>query len=372
MSEPLFQPIRVGNMELQHRVVHPPLTRFRCNKHSVPLPIVKEYYGQRASTPGTLVIGEATLVSPQAGGYPNLPGIWSDAQIAAWKEIVDVVHAKGSYMVLQLWAIGRAANAEFMKHRKLPFVSASDIPVPDSELSGAERPRALTITEIKEYVRWYTAAALNGITKAGFDAVEVPCGNGYLVHQFLSETSNQRMDEYGGSIENRCRFALEIIDSVVEAIGPEKTGVRMSPWAVAHDIRMADPVPTHAYLVEQLQKRHPNLAYLQLVEPRVDVTQDRDAPEEESNDFIKQRWNGIIINSGGHDRASGLQIARQPNQLVAYGRHFIANPDLPRRLKDNLPLNKYDRKTFYVYGSASPEGYIDYPFIDGNVTLARL
>ncbi|KAH9945535.1 hypothetical protein B0H21DRAFT_433075 [Amylocystis lapponica] len=367
MSSPkVFQPIKVGTVDLAHRVVLAPLTRYRADRAHVHSELAIEYYAQRASTPGTLLISEAVLISPQAGGYAYVPGIWNDAQIAAWKRITDAVHAKGSYIYMQLIAVGRAANLEHLTFdlRQFgledpsglsPYVSASAI-----QLSGKPTPpRALTIPEIEEYVRAFATAAHNAVHGAGFDGVELHGANGYLPDQFLQDVSNTRTDAYGGSIENRVRFALDAVDAIVKAVGADRTAIRLSPWGEFQDMRMADPEPTFAHLVAQLVARHPNLAYIHAVEPRAEGPGDRAVRAGESNDFLRALWAPRpFISAGGYNRARALADAEEKGDLVAFGRLFISNPDLPERLRIDVPLAPYDRSTFYTKGSA---GYVDYP-----------
>ncbi|PIL29738.1 hypothetical protein GSI_08177 [Ganoderma sinense ZZ0214-1] len=354
----LFSPIQVDDIKLGHRVVLAPLTRYRASDAHAPTDLVVEYYKQRASVPGTLLITEATFISPEASGMPNAPGIWNDAQIAAWKKVVDTVHAKGSHIYLQLWALGRAARPDVL-HKEfpdVPYVAPSAIALstqPDSV------PRELTKDEIKQYVQWYATAAKNAIEGAGFDGVEVHGATGYLVDQFLQDVSNKRTDEYGGSIENRARFALEVVDAVVQAVGETKAAIRLSPWSMYQDMRMTDPVPQFTYLVDELKQRHPNLAYLHVVTPGVMGSK---GPEDESQThFIHKLWAPrTLITTGGYDRESGLKVAEETGQLVGYGSRFLANPDLPFRLRENLPLNAPDFATFFA--RLSEKGYTDYPF----------
>ncbi|THV00302.1 FMN-linked oxidoreductase [Dendrothele bispora CBS 962.96] len=362
----LFQPITVGDVTLKHRVVMAPLTRFRADAKHVPLPIVKEMYAQRASTPGTLLVTEATFIAPRASGYDHVPGIWSDEQIAAWKEVTEAVHANGSFIYLQLWAIGRTAYANSLAKEDPSYtvVSASDIPLSDRPTTDP-KPRPLTIPEIKEYSTLYAQAASNAVHKAGFDGVEIHGANGYLVDQFLQDVSNKRTDEYGGSVENRARFALEVVDAVAKAVGPKKTAIRISPWNNFQDMKMADPKPTFGYFVSELKKAHPTLAFIHVVEPR--------AKEEESNDFIREIWTSPetetanarrLISAGGYDRQNAIEVAEKKGDLIAFGRLFIANPDLPYRIQHDVSLTKPDRTTFYVPNSSNPKGYTDYPFTD--------
>ncbi|KAJ7481907.1 hypothetical protein FB451DRAFT_1171039 [Mycena latifolia] len=367
----LFQPLQVGNAALQHRVILAPLTRYKASEEHVSfLPLVAEYYGQRASKAGTLLITEATFIAARAGGYSHVPGIWSPAQIAAWKKVTATVHAKGSFIFMQLWALGRAANyAQLQSEDPLfPYVSASAVP-----LTGRSGPlRALTVPEIKEYVALYAQAAKNAI-EAGCDGVEIHGANGYLVDQFLQDISNKRTDEYGGSIENRARFALEVIEAVVPLAQRERLSVSVHgaafkvPLSVtsAGDMGMPDPLPTFSHVISQLAARHPTLAYIHLVEPRINGSATREAGTvgaHESNDALRALWAPRpFIRAGGFTRADALEAA-ESGSLVAFGRFYISNPDLPARLEQDVPLTAYDRSTFYLVGQDDPRGYTDYPF----------
>ncbi|EMD40610.1 hypothetical protein CERSUDRAFT_130642 [Gelatoporia subvermispora B] len=354
----LFQPIEVGNLQLQHRVVLAPLTRFRADKTHTHTDLAVEYYRQRASTPGTLLISEGTFIAAKAGGYANAPGLWTDEQLAAWKKVTDAVHSQGSYIFCQLWTIGRAADAEQLKSENPAFdvVSASDI-----SLTGGPETRALTEAEIKEYIDMYRTAAHNAVHRAGFDGIEVHGANGFLVDQFLHDVTNNRTDAYGGSIENRARFVLEAVDAVVGAVGAGRTGTRLSPWGEFNEVHMVDPKPQFAYVVEQLKARHPDLAYLHLAEPRVSGTGDRESDVFESNDFIRDIWlPRPLISAGGYTRELAIEQAEKTGELIAVGRYFISNPDLPLRYKYNVALTPYHRDSFYA--AESPKGYIDFPF----------
>ncbi|SJL05135.1 related to NADPH2 dehydrogenase chain OYE2 [Armillaria ostoyae] len=362
MAPKLFDPTNVGLLSLQHRVVLAPMTRLRASKTHIPIVgIVKEYYEQRAHTPGTLLITEATLIAEKAGGFDHVPGMWNQDQIDAWKEVTNSVHAKGSFIFCQLWALGRAANPKILVSKGLPYVSASDIKLSTATVS----PRPLTVEDIQEYVQLYAQAARNAII-AGFDGVEVHGANGYLLDQFTRDISNNRTDTYGGSLENRVRFPLEVVDAVVEAVGPERVGYRISPWNTVLDMKMDDPKLTFTYLASQLKARQPRLAYLHVVEPRVVGMYDRkdaDIGIDEENDSIRSVWAPkLFISAGGYNRLSAIDAAERKGDLIAFGRHFIANPDLVYRLENDIPLNAYDRKTFYLPGT--PTGYTDYPFAE--------
>ncbi|KAK0186105.1 hypothetical protein F5146DRAFT_1105612 [Armillaria mellea] len=328
-----------NSISLKHRVVLAPLTRFWASKAHIPhVRIVKEYYEQRAYAPGTLLITEATYIDERAGGYDNVPGIWNEQQIEALERATrsqDAVHAKGSYIFCQLWALGRSADPKVLASKGLPYVSASDVKL-SSETAA---PRALSVEEIQEYVQPYPQAARNAIS-AGFDG-------------FTRDVTNKRTDIYGGSIENRVRFPLEVVDAVAEAIGPERVGYRVSPWNNLKDMKMVDP------------QRTLSLAYLHVMEPRMLGLYDRkdeDIGVQEENDFIRSVWSPkLLISAGEHT-----------GDLIAFERHFIANPDLVYRLENNIALNAYNRKTFYLPGEVSPTGYTDYPFAEEGYTAKSL
>ncbi|KAJ7258161.1 NADH:flavin oxidoreductase/NADH oxidase [Mycena rebaudengoi] len=358
MSSQLFEPCKVGNMALQHRVVLAPLTRFKATPAHVPYPIVAEYYAQRAGRSGTPLITEGTFIAPGAGGFPCVPGIWSPTQIAEWKTVSDAVHAKGSFIFMQLWALGRAADPEelTLEDPFLPYVSASNVQLMDR----SKPPRALTLLEIKEYVALYAEAAKNAIA-AGCDGVEIHNANGYLPEQFLQDVTNKRRDAYGGNVANRARFTLEIVEAVVRAVGAERTAIRFSPWNICHGMGMKHPIPTYSYVISTLAERHPTLAYVHLVEPRINGDMSRvdgTVGAHESNDALCALWAPRpLIRAGGFTRESALAAAEN-GSLVAFGRYFISNPDLPTRLEQDAPLAAYDRKTFYVSGNVA-KGYTD-------------
>ncbi|KAG2057915.1 FMN-linked oxidoreductase [Suillus hirtellus] len=355
----LFSPIRVGNINLQHRVVLAPLTRIRAHADHVPTPQASAYYSQRGSTPGTLLITEGTFISQNAGGYDHVPGIYTDAHVEGWKKVTEAVHEKGSFIFLQLWALGRTADtAVLAKEDNSPHVSASPIFMPGK----TDVPRALTTDEIKGYVATYATAAKNAI-RAGFDGVEIHGANGYLIDQFMQDVSNERTDEYGGSIENRARFALEITDAVVEAIGAERTGFRMSPWGILSGMGMADPKPQFSYVVEQLRKH--KLAYIHVVEPMpAEVT------AEKNSDFLRDIWQGVegstFISTNGYTRDTAIETVDKKGGLIGFGRLFMPNPDLPLRLRKGIALERGDQATWYMRGNLTPAGYSDWPFAPEN------
>jgi len=359
----LFKPLKIGHLQLQNRVVLAPLTRFRADDAHVPLPFVADYYAQRGSVPGTLLISEASFIAPQAGGFPNAPGIWNEEQIKSWKHVTDAVHAKGSFIFLQLWALGRAANADVLKAELGPDAqvkSSSDVPISGE---GQAVPTPLTEAEIHEYIGLYAQAAKNSIA-AGFDGVEIHGANGYLVDQFTQDNANKRTDKWGGSVENRARFGIEVAKAVVNAVGAEKTGIRLSPYSPFQDMKMVDPVPQFTYLSEELKKL--KLAYVHVVESRVHGASDAENPTEESLDFLVNLWGKTspVLLAGGFKpdtaKAAADSVYKDKDIAIVFGRYFISNPDLVFRIKEGIPLEPYDRNKFY--NAKSEEGYITYPF----------
>lgn len=370
----LFTPFKVGSTELEHRVVMAPLTRFRADDDHVPTEPMVKHYAQRAVVPGTLLLTEATYISHKAGGYPNIPGLYTDKQLAGWKKITDAVHAKGSKIYVQLWYLGRAAYPDPVgSGGAIPddkfdyehdFVSASPIKM----YPEGPTPRALTEEEIVQTISDYATAAKNAVEKAGFDGVEIHGAHGYLIDQFTQDKSNQRTDQWGGSIENRARFAIEVTKAVVKAVGAERTGIRLSPWAQFQGMRMADPIPQFSYLIHQL--RSLDLAYLHLVEPRVSGVVDRD-PENETLNFALQSWgrDKPVLIAGGFTTETAIEAVETKYHdhpvAIVFGRRFISTPDLVYRVKKGLPFNDYDRNTFYINQKAGHKiepGYIDYPY----------
>ncbi|KAK4548009.1 Chanoclavine-I aldehyde reductase fgaOx3 [Oleoguttula mirabilis] len=355
----LFQPLQIGQAKLSNRVVMAPLTRFRADDNHVQLPFVKEYYTQRACVPGTLLITEATFISPAASGYPNVPGIYNDEQIKAWKEIVDSVHEAGGVIYMQLWALGRAANPDTKKAEGTgDVVSSSDLAMSDN----SPAPRPLTEDEIEQYIKDYASAAKNAVEGAGFDGVEVHGANGYLIDQFTQDVSNKRTDKWGGSIENRARFGIEVTKAVVEAVGADKTGIRLSPWSPFQGMRMEEPIPQFSYLLEELKKL--KLAYVHLVESR--ISGNADVETTERIDPFVDIWAGTspILVAGGFKPASAHRAVdeeyKDKDIAIVFGRYFISTPDLVYRLEKGVELTQYDRDTFY--NPKSQKGYTDYPY----------
>ncbi|KAH8893225.1 FMN-linked oxidoreductase [Thozetella sp. PMI_491] len=353
-SSLLFTPAKVGTSQLTHRVVLAPLTRHRASDEHVPTDMMVEYYSQRASTPGTLLITEATAISQKYGGMFNAPGIYTEEQIAAWHKVSDAVHSKGSYIVCQLWAAGRAASPAYAEKHGFSVAAPSPIPLdPHGPV-----PEEYTIEQIKDIIETFVAAAKNAM-RAGFDGIELHAANGHLIDQFLQDCSNRRTDQYGGSIENRSRFVVELVRAVVIAIGPEKTAIRFSPFSEFLSMGMKHPEPQFLDVITRLNGF--GLAWLHMVNPR--IKGDADVEGTGSVDFAVENWKGTFIVAGGFDGETAKKyLDARPDKkvLVSFGRHFIANPDLVFRLRENIALNHYDRPSFYLAKSA--RGYIDQPF----------
>lgn len=354
----LFKPLKLGNITLGNRVALAPLTRYRADDAHVPLPLVPEYYAQRASSKGTLLITEATFIAHENGGYANVPGIYTQDQIDGWKKVTDAVHAKGSYIFLQLWALGRVADKAQAEKDGIVVKTSSAVPLNKDYAV----PKELTVDEIKATVRNYAQAAKNAI-EAGFDGVEIHGANGYLVDQFIQDTVNKRTDSYGGSVENRSRFAVEVAQAVVDAVGAERTGIRLSPFSTFQGMKMEDSqiIPQFSDVITKLSKL--NLAYVHLVSSR--VSGNADIEESEKLDPLVKLWPGTLLVAGGFrpDSAKRLvdeELAERDNVVVVFGRYFLSTPDLVFRLQKGIELNDYNRDTFYNAGS--PLGYIDYPF----------
>ncbi|KAH7131720.1 putative N-ethylmaleimide reductase [Dactylonectria estremocensis] len=351
----LLTPLSVGSIQLKHRVGLCPLTRFRATDGHVPSDLMVEYYSQRGSVSGTLLVAEGTFISVEDGGYANVPGIYNQEQIEAWKKVTDAVHKNGSYMFCQLWALGRAADPEVTAAEGTTIASSDALAID----AKSPQPRRLTVDEVKLRIQNYVSAAKNAIA-AGFDGVELHGANGYLIDQFLQDCCNQRDDEYGGSIENRSRFALEVVKAVSEAIGAEKTAIRFSPWSTYNGMRMANPISQFSDIIGKLAKL--NLAYLHLVESRIAGNADVEADDKLT--FAYNLWEGPILVAGGLKPDVARQLVDeehpQKNIVAMFGRSFISTPDLPFRIAKGLDLNPYIRDTFYT--AKSPVGYIDYPF----------
>jgi N-ethylmaleimide reductase len=362
----LFSPVQIGPYQLKHRLVLAPLTRMRAAKPSLaPRPLNAEYYAQR-TTPGGLLIAEASPVAATAFGSPGVPGIYTEAQIAGWRKVVDAVHARGGIIFLQLWHVGRVSHSSFQPGGALPVAPSAIAISPewktgtaDGKATTYETPRALEASEIPGVIDAFRQAAKNALA-AGFDGVEVHGANGYLLEQFLQSRSNQRTDQYGGSIENRARLLLEVTEAVVEVWGANRVGVRLSPYGIANDSGEPEPMPLYTHVVEKFNPL--GLAYLHFIEPRSSGAGRAEVNWQNVPSamvLFRPIWNGRLIAAGGFTgEAAEAAIAQGHADAVAFGRIFISNPDLPRRLQRGYPLTPYDRKTFY---GGEEAGYTDYP-----------
>ncbi|WP_035991219.1 alkene reductase [Leptolyngbya sp. KIOST-1] len=352
----LFTPIKLGAYELPNRIAMAPLTRNRAGEGNVPQPLNVTYYEQRASA--GLIITEASQISPQGMGYPATPGIHSAEQIAGWQQVTEAVHAKGGRIFLQLWHVGRISHPSLQPDGATPVAPSAIQPQGDAmTYEGMQRfvtPRALELEEIPGIVDQYRQAAKNAL-EAGFDGVEVHGANGYLLDQFLRDGSNHRTDAYGGPVENRARLLLEVTEAVVEVLGGDRVGVRLSPSSTFNDMSDSDPRATFGYAIQALNQF--NLAYLHLLEPsESDLRHGGTAiPTKE----FRPLYDGLLMVNWDYDQESGNRAIASGNaDLVSYGKLFIANPDLPQRFAQNAPLNEPNPDTFYGGGA---EGYTDYP-----------
>jgi len=344
----LFDPVQMGAVTLKNRIVMAPLTRTRAAPGRVPNELMRQYYCQRASA--GLIISEATSVSPQGVGYPNTPGIWCTAQVQGWRAITDAVHAKGGKIFLQLWHVGRVSDPEYL-NGEIPVAPSAIACSGHVSLLRPKRdyvtPRALRTEEIAGIVADFAQAARNA-KEAGFDGVEVHGANGYLMDQFLHDGSNQRRDEYGGSIPNRARLLMEIVDACIGIWCEDRVGVHLSPRGQSHSMHDSDPARLFGYVAEQLGQR--KIAFI--------FTRESPRPDNLLTD-IKRRFGGPVIANEGHDLESAQRLLDSGvADAVAFGRAFIANPDLVHRLQQGAPLNEWDPSTFYGDG---PKGYTDYP-----------
>lgn len=343
----LFDPVQLGAVALRNRIVMAPMTRTRASEGRVPNDLMRLYYSQRAGA--GLILTEATSVSPQGVGYPNTPGIWSSAQVDGWRKITSAVHDKGGRIFVQLWHVGRVSDPEHLN---------GEIPVAPSAIACAGHvsllrpkrnyvvPRALHAEEIPRIIQDFADAAGHA-RDAGFDGIEIHAANGYLIDQFLQDGTNKRQDGYGGSIENRARFLMEIVDACSSVWGAGRIGVHLSPYGTAHGIHDSDPDTLFTYVARELSRRSVGFLFL------------REAPgHEDLTDAIRSEFDGSLIVNQDYtlDRAEQV-VAEGRADAVAFGRPFISNPDLVRRLKTGAPLQPFDTSTFYGDG---PAGYVDY------------
>ncbi|WWD19687.1 hypothetical protein CI109_104150 [Kwoniella shandongensis] len=359
-SPKLFTPTKLGAYELKHRIVMAPLTRLRAETGTgIPSDWAIKYYTQRASD-GGLLISEGTFISEELRGYENVPGIYTQEQIAVWKKVTAGVHSKGGKIFLQLWVLGRVADPKVN-----PKVWSAGTISDSSATPHKDEKNPVTLTQIEEedmdrFVGYYEQASKNAI-EAGFDGVEVHNANGYLLDQFIQSTSNNRNDGYGGSLENRFKFPLRVINAVAAAVGPSRVGVRISPFSEFQGMREKDPLSVFVPYTKAIIAAQPELAYIHSVEGRGLGTPEDAWFKEDKLDQIRDvitPTNIKFIVAGGYSAESALEHAEKNDDLITFGRYFISNPDLPNRVQNGWPLKKYNRDTFYT---PTAEGYIDYP-----------
>jgi N-ethylmaleimide reductase len=359
----LFDPIRVGAIDLANRIVMAPLTRNRAAPGQVPSKLAVEYYRQRASA--GLIITEGSQISPEAQGYADTPGIHSAEQVAGWRRVTDAVHAEGGRIVVQLWHVGRVSHVSLQPGGKAPVSSTARRADAKTFLRGGfvpvSEPRALSAAEIPALVASYGDAARRAMD-AGFDGVEVHGANGYLIDQFLRDSINDRKDEYGGAIGNRVRFLVEVMQAVVDAIGSGRTGLRLSPVTPSNDAGQdSNPQALFEHAVAQLAPL--KLAFVEVVEGQTAGARDVALFDYAA---LRRRFSGAWIVNNGYDRGMAIEVvASRRADLVSFGRLFISNPDLVRRLRRDAPLNAPDPGTFYGGGA---EGYVDYPTLEESAT----
>ena len=364
----LFDPVQAGALHLPNRIVMAPLTRNR-SPNAVPTDMAVTYYSQRATA--GLLITEATAISHQGQGYSDVPGLYGTDQLDAWKRVTDAVHEAGGRIVVQLWHVGRISHTSLQPEGGAPVAPSAirakskTVLIKDGkpEMVETSEPRALDAAELPGIVHTFAAAARNAIETAGFDGVELHGANGYLLDQFLKSGSNQRTDDYGGSIENRARLLLEATRAVVDAVGGQRTGIRISPVTPANDAYDADPQPLFDYVVRQLATL--NLAYIHVIEGATGGPREIDERpfdyEALKAAYRKAGGKGAWMVNNGYDKPLADQAVKEGDDLVAFGKPFIANPDLPRRLREGAPLNEVDKATMYGGGA---KGYIDYPMME--------
>jgi len=357
MALDLFSPVNLGSISLENRMVMAPLTRNRAGEDGVPQPISATYYGQRASA--GLIVTEATPISDMAHGYPALPGIYTDAQVAGWKQVTAAVHAKGGKIVLQLWHVGRISHPSLLPNGALPVAPSAIKPAGQAftyqGLVDFVEPRALETSELPGIVADFVHATKCALA-AGFDGVEIHAANGYLLDQFLRDGTNKRTDNYGGSFENRARLLMEVTKAVVDVAGADKVGIRISPVNPFNDMQDSNPQALFNYVADALNQF--NLAYLHVVEGGI-----HGGGEADPFDFValRKHFKGAYMANLAYDKALGnAAIASGHANVIAYGVPFIANPDLVARYKADAPLNEADAETFY---GGSERGYTDYPFL---------
>ena len=356
----LFTEEKLGRFTLPHRIVMAPLTRSRSSQPGdIPNDMNAEYYRQRATA--SLIISEATQISPQGKGYAFTPGIHSKEQIEGWSKVTDAVHKEDSLIFLQLWHVGRVSHSKIQLNKELPVAPSAIAPegqaFTEEGFLNFETPRALKTEEMVDIIGQFKQAAINA-DSAGFDGVEIHAANGYLLDQFLKDGSNKRNDKYGGSIENRIRLTIEVAEAVSGVLGSDRVGIRISPTGTFNSMSESNPELLYDELIRKLNDL--NLAYLHVVE---------NFGESDNKNFdftkLREKFNGKYIANGGYNGPKAEDsLLKNKSDFIAFGSPFIANPDLPKRIKENAPLNEPDQATFYGGGE---KGYIDYPTLEETV-----
>lgn len=359
----LLTPTQMGAFTIQNRMVMAPMTRLRA-PHSIPTALMADYYAQRASA--GLIVTECTMVSPLSNGYVNCPGIYSVEQVTAWRQVTDAVYRQGGKIFLQLWHSGRVSHPSLL-NGELPIAPSAIAAI--GTLHGPagkvtlDKPRALETDEIPQVVDQFRQGAKNAM-QAGFDGVELHGAFGYLIDQFLQDGSNQRTDRYGGTVENRARFLLEVVEAVCQVWESDRVGIKLSPSNTFYGMHDSNSLVTFSYILEQLNPF--KLAYIHLMEPSEDDLKTRDVINPVISTF-RPFYSGVIITNGGYDKSKGNEILETGQaDLVSFGKLFIANPDLPERFALDAPLNELDFATIYSKSDQNLEqGYTDYPLLSG-------
>jgi N-ethylmaleimide reductase len=363
-SSKLFEPYKLGPIILPNRVAMAPLTRNRAVPGMVPSPLAVEYYGQRASA--GLLITEASQISQQGQGYQDTPGIYSNEQVAGWRKVTDRVHDKGGRIFIQLWHVGRISHSSLQPDNGAPVapsaIRAKGKTFVNGTFADVSEPRALTLEEIPGIIEGFKRGAANAIA-AGFDGVEIHGANGYLLDQFAKDGANKRTDAYGGSIENRARLMLEVAEAVAAEAGADRTGIRISPVTPANDISDSNPQPLFDHIVDRLNALR--LVYIHVIEGATGGP--RDIPFDYAS--LRKRFKGAYMANNGYDlELANKVLAADAADLIAFGKPFIANPDLVERLERGAPLNSPDKATFYGGGA---RGYTDYPVLGDTLQPAQ-
>ncbi|WBW73878.1 NADPH dehydrogenase, (Old yellow enzyme) involved in small alpha,beta-unsaturated carbonyl compound [Schizosaccharomyces osmophilus] len=368
-------------MLLRHRIVHAPMTRLRATDDGFVTKLMTEYYTQRSCIPGSLMISDATFAGEKSGGYPNNPRCFTEEHAKAWIPVTNAIHRNKSYLFMQLWPLPGEIKDEYREDpEKLKEIAYNDCPMDPLGLpAGVEsfdtvqginiyKKKYVSKTDIQEYIHDFVNAASLATHVAKADGVELHQANGFLLDRFvLGGLGDQCDPDYRGPLENRCRFALEVLEAVTQEIGQERVGYRISPysaWALQTDTR-----ETHIYLMKEISKRFPKLAYIHAIEPRQYWSGHKRIKSEVNTFYLQKYWKGPFITAGGYDPESAMEAADERGTLVAFGRQYIANPDLVYRVHNNLPLNPYKRSEFYT--PKSTLGYIDYPFSQEYLTATK-